>query len=113
MTAGRLDRRYRFEKRASVEDGAGNFDGEWVLQYECAGARKYLRGGEAVMASRLTAKSPVILTIRNCIAARQIQPEWRAVDARTLEVFNIRERPQESDSRGYMEMLCESGVASG
>jgi len=111
MTAGRLDRRYRFESRTSVEDGAGNFEGDWVPQYECSGGRKYLRAGEAVLAGRLTAKSPVILTIRNCIAARQIQPEWRAVDTRTLEVFAIKERPQESDNRGYMEMLCESGVA--
>lgn len=109
--AGRLDRRYSFYKRVEVADGAGNFEGGWQLQFEMAGNRKYLRGGEAVMASRLQAKSPVILTIRSCINSRLIKPDWRATDTRTGEEFNIREQPQESDNRGYMQMLAEAGVA--
>lgn len=109
--AGRLDRRYQFAKRVEVEDCAGNFEGEFVPQFEMAGNRKYLRGGESVMASRLQAKSPVILTVRACINSRLIQPEWTATDTRTGEVFNIREQPQESDNRGYMQMLAETGVA--
>lgn len=111
MSAGSLDRRYRFEKRAVISDNAGNFEGEWEFQFPLAGNRKYLRGGESVMASRLTAKSPVIITVRSCVNARLIEPEWRAVDERSGEVFNIREQPQESDSRGYVSFLAEAGVA--
>lgn len=111
MAAGDLSQRYRFERRVEVADGSGNFEGGWELQFTVAANRKYLRGGESVMASRLDAKSPVILRIRSSAQARTITNDWRAVDARTAEIFNIRERPQESDDRAFLEMLCHSGVA--
>lgn len=110
--AGKLDRRFRFSRRIEVDDGHGNTVADLVLQFEMAGNRKYLRGGETVMASRLTAKTPAILTIRNCINARLIEAEWQAVDSRTGEIFQIKEAPQESDNRGYVEMLVASGVAA-
>lgn len=110
--AGTLDRRYRFEKRASISDGAGNHEGEWEHQFSLAGNRRYLRGGEGVLAARLTARQPVILTVRTCANARQITADWRAVDERAGTILNIREDPQESDSRGYMSMLAEGGVAT-
>ncbi|MBZ9888123.1 head-tail adaptor protein [Mesorhizobium sp. BR1-1-3] len=110
--AGKLDRRYRFFRRVEQDDGHGNTVAEFVFQFEMAGNRKYLRGGESVMASRLTAKTPAILTIRNCINARLVQPEWQVEDARTGETFQVKESPQESDSRGYVEMLVMSGVAA-
>lgn len=110
--AGKLDRRFRFFSRVEVEDSHGNTVGEMQLQFEMAGNRKFLRGTETVMASRLTAKTPAIITIRNCISARLIEPEWQVEDARTGEIFQVKERPQESDGRGYVEMLVMSGVAS-
>lgn len=110
--AGRLDRRFRFSRRVDVEDGHGNTVAEMQFQFEMAGNRKYMRGGEAVLASRLTAKTPAIITIRNCDNARQIHPEWQAEDARTGELFQIKESPRESDNRGYVEMLVLSGVAA-
>ncbi len=64
------------------------------------------------MASRLTAKGPVIVTIRNSTQARRIAPEWRAQDARTGVYYNVREQPREGESRAYLEMLVESGVAT-
>lgn len=109
--AGRLDRRFRFSRRVEVEDGHGNTVAQMQFQFEVAGGRKYLRGGESVMASRLTAKTPAILCIRNCTNARQIEAEWQTVDARTGETFQIKESPRESDNRGYVEMLVMSGVA--
>lgn len=111
--AGRLDRRFRFFKRTDVEDGHGNTVADFALQFEMAGGRKYLRGaGETVMASRLTAKSPAIITIRNCINARLVQPEWQIEDARNGEVFQVKEQPQETDSRGYVDILVMSGIAA-
>lgn len=115
MEAGRLDRRLQFQVRVAIDDGHGNEVADWYPQFTVAANRKYmLRGaGEAVMAARLTAKTLATVTVRRSIATRQITADWRAIDTRSGEVFNIREQPQESDDRGYLAFLCESGVASG
>lgn len=115
MEAGRLDRRLQFQVRVELEDGHGNTVADWFPQFTIAANRKYyLRGaGESVMAARLAAKTFVTLMVRRSLATQQITPDWRAIDIRSGEVFNIREQPQESDDRGYLSFLAESGVASG
>jgi head-tail adaptor len=112
MHAGQLDRRLRFEKRQDVDDGHGNSVGEFVHQFTVAANRKFLTGGEGVLAARLTARQPAIVTIRNSAAGRGIQAEWQAVDTRDATVYNIREKPKETDDRHWLEMLVESGVAT-
>lgn len=114
MEAGRLDRRLQFQVRVAFDDGHGNEVADWYPQFTVAANRKYiLRGaGEAVMAARLTAKTLAAVTVRRSTATRQITADWRAIDTRSGEVFNIREQPQESDDRGYLEFLCETGVAA-
>lgn len=112
MDAGRLDRRLRFEKRQDVENGAGGYRSDWVQQFECAANRKWLRGGEGVMSARLENRQMVVLTIRACVQARQIDNDWRAVDTRDGRVYNVREVPRETDGRALLEMLAEAGVAS-
>jgi head-tail adaptor len=110
--AGRLDRRLSFERRTDVADGYGNqVAGDWTPQFTDVANRKWLRGGEDVMAARLESRQPAILTMRNSTQARQVTADWRAVDTRSGEIYNIREDPKESDSRGFLEMLVESGVA--
>jgi head-tail adaptor len=113
--AGRLDRRFQFQVRVNVDDGHGNTVADWFPQFTVAGNRKYiLRGaGEAVIAARLTAKTLATVIVRRSLATQQITADWRAIDTRSGEVFNIREQPQESDDRGYLSFLCETGVASG
>lgn len=115
MEAGKLDRRFQFQVRVEVDDGHGSTVGEWFPQFTVAGNRKYIvRGaGEAVMAARLTAKTLATMTVRRSVATKQITAEWRAIETRSGEVFNIREQPQESDDRGYLSFLCETGTASG
>lgn len=112
MDAGRLDRRYQFSLRQEVDDGHGNHEGGWVPQFEAAGNRKFLRGGETVLASRLTGRTPAIVTIRNSENARRITADWRITDKRTGQTMAVREDPRESDNRAYLEMLVESGVAA-
>lgn len=112
MEAGRLDRRLQFQRRQDKENGAGGFVDEWVAQFECAAGRKWLRGGETVIAARLESRQPVILTIRNSAATRQINNDWRAVDLRDGRIYNIRENPKESDDRATLEFLAESGVVT-
>lgn len=111
--SGELDQRFRFEKRAEMDDGYGNtVAGAWELQFTVAAKRAFRRGGEQVLAARLQARQPAIITIRNSRQARQITAEWRAVDDRTGTVFAIREEPTETDDQLFLEMLAESGVAA-
>lgn len=112
MGAGRLDRRYQFQMRQEVEDGHGNSESEWVSVFEATGNRLLLRGGETVLASRLTGRTPMVLTVRNSESARRIAADWRVTDMRTGQLMAVREDPRESDNRAYLEMLVESGVAA-
>ncbi len=111
MQGGDLDKRIEFEKRGSVSDGAGNTKADFSAQFIVCGKVKYLRGGESVMAARLTSRQAIIVTIRASILAQGILPDWRIKIGD--EYFNIRERPTLSDNRLYLEFLAESGVAVG
>lgn len=120
MAAGRLDRRLTFEVRREQDDGAGNFVSEWVAQFTQAANVKFMRGGESVLAARLEATQPAIVTIRASTQARAIGNDWRAVDARAgmdehgkpRVVYQIKEIPRESDDRAYLEIFVVRGVAA-
>lgn len=112
MDAGRLDRRLSFESPTEITDDYGNTTSGWQGQYECAANIKYLRGGEQVLAARLAQTSPVIVTVRNCAAARAIGGTWRCRDTRTGALYQVKETPREADNRGHLEFLATAGVAA-
>ena len=65
-----------------------------------------LRGGEAVMQSRLQAKSPAILTVRRSSSTRAITSEWAVtIDGRR---YQLKEHPRETQDRAFLEMLVEA-----
>lgn len=105
--------RFRIERYAGTDDGYGNQVGSWQVLFIAWGGIRFMRGSEPVVAARLNARQPAILTIRNSEQARSIKASDRAVNARTGEVFNIRELPREArENRGFVEMLVEAGVAT-
>lgn len=116
MQAGELDRRVQFQRRAEKDDGHGNpVSGDWETQFERWAKIKFMRGSESVLAARLEARQPAILTIRNSAEARQVTADWRIVElveGRNGPVFNIRENPTRTDDRAWLEMLVETGVAT-
>lgn len=120
MDAGLLDRRLDFEAPRQIEDGAGNYVDGFVLQFSQAASVKYLRGGESVLASRLNATQPVIVTVRRSVQSAAIAPDWRIVDKRggvdehglPRVVYFIKEWPRESDDRGFLEMLAVRGTSA-
>lgn len=113
MDAGKLDRRFRFEARQEIDDGHGSpVAGDWLPRFTVWGNRKFLRGGETVIAARLESRQPAILTIRDSRQAREITADWCVVDTGDGRVYNIRENPKLSDDRGLLEMLAEAGVAT-
>lgn len=111
--AGDLRERFTIQRRVNTDDGYGNTVGAWADQFTVWGGIEFRRGGEGVLASRLAARQPAILTVRNSAQARVILASDRAVNARTGEVFNIREKPREArENRGFLEMLVEAGAAT-
>lgn len=105
--------RFTIQRRVNNDDGYGNTAGAWADQFTVWGGIEFRRGGEGVLAARLAARQPAILTVRSSAQARGILASDRAVNARTGEIFNVRETPRESrDNRGFLEVLVEAGVAT-
>ena len=112
MSTGSLRERVTFSAYVRTEDQWGDVTETWVDQFQAAASIEYMRGSETVIAARLTARQPAILTIRNHTAARGIKPDWRVRNTRTGEEFAIREMPREAKGKpGYLQMMVEAGVA--
>lgn len=113
MTAGALKHRLRFEARSTVIDDYGNEQGDFAEQFVRWAEIMPLRGGETVMAARLTGTQPVIIRVRRDAETRQIEAHWRAVDERTDEVYALKSPPTDmEDSRAYLTIVAEAGVAA-
>lgn len=114
MKAGQLDKRFRFDKRRELTlpgDDHGTVEAEWQAQFTCWANLLYLRRGEGVQQSRLAGVQPCVLSIRSSQQSREIATDWRAVDVRTGQTYNI--RTVEHPTRDRIEMLIEGGVVDG
>lgn len=114
--AGDLRERFIIERDMATPDWSGHpGEPDWqTVVGPISGGIQFMRGGEAVIAARLTARQPAILTIRDSAQAKGIKPSDRVKNARTGEIFNIREQPRVSrDNRGFLEMLVEAGATDG
>jgi len=116
MNAGQLRERLSFEKRVDLaEPGnrSGTKRGNWQQQFQpFAAAIQYLRGGETVMASRLSGIQPAIITVRACSETRMIDASWRARDVRSGAIFNIKAPNPTADNK-WIEFVAETGGAIG
>lgn len=123
MGAGDLTYRVAFLKREALNDGKGNTLGnKLVEQFQSRAAYRHLRGGESVMANRLSGKHVQVITVRASTLTRQITTDWVIRDVRasnetapgsgkfTGDVFNIRDVTHETD-RQWISLLVEKGVA--
>lgn len=70
---------------------------------------RYLRGGEAVQASRLVGEQPVVVTIRANAQSALVTPEWRLRDTRRGITYAIRAIVPSEDRATY-EITAISGV---
>jgi head-tail adaptor len=110
--AGDLRHRIAFEKRETVSDGYGNDEGDFAEQFIVSAALQARFGGETVTAARLTGQQPVTITVRQSSVTLQVTPDWRARDARSGTVYNIRSIADPDDGGAWLEMLCQSGTAT-
>lgn len=111
IKAGDLYYRVHCQKRTERDDGYGNTVAEFATEFTVRAAYRHLRGGEAVMASRLENKHPVLITVRSSSQTRQINSDWRLVDARDDTAWAIRDVTAETD-RQFITFLSERGVAA-
>lgn len=89
----------------------GNTVGAWQEQFVVRAGYRHLRGGESVMAARLQGKHLQIIRVRSSVATRTITTDWRVVDKRTGDIFNIRDVTHDVD-RQFIDFLAEKGVAT-
>lgn len=120
-TPGDLRRRIAFDARAVTDDGMGNVEGDWVEQFVVWAAVRPRLGGETVTAARLAGRQPMLITVRQSTQAKLITTDWRARDplkapsaksAAEGALYNIRAIAPPNDSRAWLELLCEAGVAT-
>lgn len=113
-TAGQLNERIAFDSREPIdpaEPDSGNTEGDFAERFVLWARAQFLRGTEAVMASRLEGRQPVVFTVRASSLSRQITTEWRARDTRTGIAYAIRSVTATED-RAFMDILAESGIAA-
>lgn len=123
-SAGDLRSKVVFQRRreivttAEASDKYGNALGEWETVFECRARLQPRLGSEEVVASRLQGKQPYILTIRSCIAAREVTPAWRVYDARAgmmpdgkmpKRLFDIRSVSNVDEQDRFLDFLVVQG----
>ena len=102
-----------FDKRQPADDGYGNtIAGPFVEQFQQRAVYIYLRGSEPVTATRLESRQALIVRIRNSAQSRQVGEDWQARDVHAGTLFNIRTITLDN-SRAYLDLLVECGVATG
>jgi head-tail adaptor len=110
--AGDLDWRMRFEEPTSGSDGGGGVIAGWAPRFTVWAGLFGAGGSEAVMAARLAGRALARVRIRDSRDARRITTDWRMVDARSNEVWNIREVDTISEAGRFILLSIEKGVAS-
>lgn len=101
----------RIEENPDSPVDYGNTVSDWQEQFVVRAGFVHLRGGESVMAGRLQGKHTQVIRVRSSSQTRTITTDWRVVDKRNGDIFNIRDITVETD-RQFISLLCEKGVAT-
>lgn len=110
-SAGDLFHRFAFDSRVAADDGYGNEVAGWAEQFHVRAGVTHIRGGEAVMASRLEGQHTQIVFVRASLQTKAVTPEWRVRNVRTGEAFAVKDVTP-TDDRLWLDFLCQSGVAA-
>lgn len=111
--AGQLDQLVAFDERAPVDDGYGNtISGDFVEKFKQRAGYTFVRGDERVDAGAVASQMNLIIRTRNSPQARTITAAWQARDARKGTIFNIKTVTTDN-TREFLELYCEQGVATG
>lgn len=123
--AGAMRDRVKFQRRTTVVDDYGNEESTWAdlsPAVERACSLEPTRGGETVIAGRLSGTALWDCWVRDDSGTRSVRVGDRAVDVRTLvagavvettRVWNIRFNEDMTGKRAWRLIQMESGVAAG
>lgn len=89
----------------------GNTELEWAEQFFTRAQFINVRGREEVLAARLAGTHIQVIRVRASTETLAITTDWRVVDKRNGDEFNIRDVTVETD-RQFITLLCEKGVAT-
>ncbi|WP_320188920.1 head-tail adaptor protein (plasmid) [Agrobacterium rosae] len=91
INSGDLKERVALDKREPTNDGAGNYQSDFVEQFNRRASFVYAGGSEAVMAERLEGRSVFKVRLRKCDQTKLITSGWQLRDTRRGTVYAIRE----------------------
>lgn len=114
MTPGKRRDKLHFQSREIVEDEYGNeVSGPFATVFTEYAELMPLKGGESVLASRLSGVQPFVIRIPGSASARNVTTAWRAVDARNpSRIFNITSAANLDQKNAYIDMMATQGVVT-
>jgi head-tail adaptor len=112
-SAGSARMKIHLQRRIEKEDEYGNTVEDFQTIFTDAAEFIPLRGGEAVMGSRLSGIQPFIVRVRSSIASRAVAADWQIVDARSGVVYAITAPPTNQDQKNaWLDIMVTQGRAS-
>lgn len=112
---GDLRQRIVWAEPTGASDEFGNQDTAWTDRFTVRAQITPRLGGETVEAARLEGRQPVIVRVRYSPDTKLIRTNWRATDADSGNVYNVRAvadpemgGPQHGQ---WIDVLAEAGVA--
>lgn len=111
--AGALSQVVAFQVRSEADDGYGNpVTGDFTTQFHEPCRLQPLKGGEPVLAARLTKVQPYVLRVRSSARTRRVGVDWRAVNTRTGAIYNIKTVTNVDERGAYLDMMVVEGEAT-
>lgn len=118
-----LYHRVAFDKRETGNPDSpqdfGNVVSEWEEQFQCRAGFIHLRGGEAILASRLEGRHSQIIQVRASSETRAITTDWRARDVNNGSwngnvwagpIYHVKDITPHEEDRAFLDILVTSGV---
>lgn len=103
----RLDTKVMFRSPSEgARTSTGGSKQGWDDAFPAWAAVRYLRGGEAVMASRMRGRRPAILTLRKRAILSGIKLDWTVMIAG--QPYEVRELPRPREDGATVEMMVEA-----
>lgn len=106
--AGSLNQLLTFQQLAPIdpnEPDYGETHSDYVDVFTAPARLTPRLGSETVIASRLQGIQPYTITVRSTLQSRMVTPAWRAVNARTGAVYDIKSVVNVDERNAYLEML--------
>lgn len=109
-TAGDLREVIELQQNEEIDDGYGNVYGGWTTKITAPARIRILKGSETIIASRLAGKQTAVITARWQPDIEPVTPAWRAKDARTGKIYDIKAVTPD-ERKAWVDLLTEATVS--